>query len=163
MRNPTPNTYSFHLLYWPTDVTPTSNNYSSEAPLIRSQMAHISVGTHYAIPVNTIPSDAISGPKNIFRVQQHITCPSVCVVYSITCTKCIILYIGKTCRLLSARFGEHLRSVEEKKHIRMMTTSTLQSILTCPNTQSITSKSLLFYTHQPKNCLDKPLEKKIIF
>ena len=51
--NPTPNTHLLHLLYWPTDVTPTSSSYSSEAPLIRNQMAHTPVDTHYAAPVNT--------------------------------------------------------------------------------------------------------------
>ena len=51
--NPTPSTYLLHFLYWPTDVTPTSNNHSSEAPLIRNQMAHTPVDTHYAAPVNT--------------------------------------------------------------------------------------------------------------
>ena len=51
--NPTPNTYLLHLLYWSTDMTPTSNNYSSEAPLIQNQMAHTPVNTHYAVPVNT--------------------------------------------------------------------------------------------------------------
>ena len=109
---------------------------------------------------HTNPSDAISGPKNTFHIQQHSSCSSVCVIYSITCTKCSILYIGETCRQLNARFGEHLRSVEEKKHlplnIKMMTTSMLQFILTYPTTQSMTWKSLLFCTHQPKICLEKP-------
>ena len=53
MKNLTPNTYLLHLLCWPTDVTPTSSSYSSEAPLIQKQMAHTSVDTHYATPVNT--------------------------------------------------------------------------------------------------------------
>ena len=65
---------------------------------------------------HTIPSDAISGPKNTFHIQHHFTCSSVYVVYSITCTKCSTLYIGETCCQLNTRFGEHLRSVEEKKH-----------------------------------------------
>ena len=104
------------------------------------------------------PSDTISGPMNTFHIQQHFTCSSVCVIYSITCTKCSILYIGETCRQLNARFGEHLRLVEEKKqlslNIKMMTTSTFQFILTYPATQ---------YTHQLKNCPEKPWRKKIIF
>ena len=29
----------------------------------------------------------------------------------------LILYIGETCRQLNTRFGEHLRSVEEKKYL----------------------------------------------
>ena len=66
---------------------------------------------------HTNPSDAISGPKNTFHIQHHFTCSSVCVIYSITCTKCSTLYIGETCRQLNTRFGEHLRSVEEKKHL----------------------------------------------
>ena len=28
-----------------------------------------------------------------------------------------MLYIGETCRQLNSRFGEHLRSVEDKKHL----------------------------------------------
>ena len=113
---------------------------------------------------HTNPSDAISGPKNTFHIQHHFTCSSVCVIYSITCTKCSTLYIGETCRQLNTRFGEHLRSVEEKKHlplnIKMMMTSTLQFILTYPTTQSMTWEFLLFYTHQPKNCPEKPWRKK---
>ena len=35
---------------------------------------------------HTNPSDAISGPKNTFHIQQHFTYSSVCVIYSITCT-----------------------------------------------------------------------------
>ena len=66
---------------------------------------------------HTNPLDAISGPKNTFHIQHHLTCSSVCVIYSITCTKCSTLYIGKTCRQLNTRFGEHLRSVEEKEHL----------------------------------------------
>ena len=54
MKNPTPNTYLLHLLYWPTDVTLTSNNYSSEAPLILDQMVHTPVDTRYVAPVNTL-------------------------------------------------------------------------------------------------------------
>ena len=66
---------------------------------------------------HTNPSDAISGPKNTFHIQHDFTCSSVCVIYSITCTKCSTLYIGETCCQLNTRFGEHLRSVEEKKHL----------------------------------------------
>ena len=66
---------------------------------------------------HTNPSDAISGPKKIFHILHHFTCSSVCVIYSITCTKCSTLYIGETCRQLNTRFGEHVRSVEEKKHL----------------------------------------------
>ena len=66
---------------------------------------------------HTNPSDAISGPKNIFHIQHHFTYSSVCVTYSITCTKCSTLCIGETCHQLNTRFGEHMRSVEEKKHL----------------------------------------------
>ena len=64
---------------------------------------------------HTSPSDVISGPNNTFHIQQHFTCSSVCVIYSIACTKCSILYIGETCHQLNARFGEHLRSVGKKE------------------------------------------------
>ena len=66
---------------------------------------------------HTNPSDAISAPKNTFHIPHYFTRSSVCVIYSITGTKCSTLYIGETCRQLSTRFGEHLRSVEEKKHL----------------------------------------------
>ena len=116
MKNPTPNTYLLHPLYWPTDVTPTSNNYSSEAPLIRNQMAHTPLDTHYAAPVNT---PILPMPYLVPRTLSmfNITCSSVSVIYSITCTKCSILYIGETCCQLNTRYGEHLRSAEEKKHL----------------------------------------------
>ena len=119
MKNPTPNTYLLHLLYWPTDVTPTSNSYSSEAPLIRNQMAHPPVDTHYAAPVNIpiLPMPyLVPRTLSIFNTTllAHL---SACVIYSITCTKCSTLYIGETCHQLNTRFGEHLRSVEEKKHL----------------------------------------------
>ena len=106
MRSPTPNTYLFHF----PDMLPTSNNYSSEAPLIRNQMAHTPVDTHYAAPVNTpiLPILYLA-----LRTHSTITNTSaVCIIYSITCTKCSILYVDETCRKLNARFGKHLRSVE---------------------------------------------------
>ena len=53
MKNQTPEIYLLHLLYWPTNVTPTSNNCSSQAPLIRNQMAHTPVEIHYAATMNT--------------------------------------------------------------------------------------------------------------
>ena len=43
---------------------------------------------------HTNPSDAISGPRKTFHILHHFTCSSVCVIYSITCTKCSTLYIG---------------------------------------------------------------------
>ena len=118
MKNPTPNTYLLHLLYWSTDVTPSSNNYSSQAPLIQKPNGTHSCG-HLLCRTceHTSPSNAISGPKNTFHIQQHFTGSSACVIYSITCTKCSILYIGEICSQLSARFGEHLKSVKGKKHL----------------------------------------------
>ena len=93
--------------------------------LVRSSLNPKQSGTHpcgHSLCLtceHTNPSDSISGPNNTFHIRQHFTCAcsSVCVVYSFTCTKCSILYIGETCRQLNARFGEHLRSVEEKKHL----------------------------------------------
>ena len=91
--------------------------------LVRSSLNPKSNGTHPCGHLlcrtceHTNPSDAISGPKNTFHIQHHFTCSSVCVIYSFTCTKCSTLYIGETCRQLNTRFGEHLRSVQEKKHL----------------------------------------------
>ena len=59
----------------------------------------------------------LSGPKNTFHIHHHFTCSSVCVIYSITCTKCSILYIGETSHQLNTRSGQQLRSVEENKHL----------------------------------------------
>ena len=164
MKNLTPNTYLLHLLYWPTDVTPTSSSYSSKAPLIRNQTKwHSSCHTCE----HTNPSNAISGPKNTFHIKHHFTCSSVCVIYSITCTKCSTLYIGETCRQLNTRFGEHLRSVEEKKHLS-------------PEYQDNDDINIAIHFNLPNHSIDdmvisallyapteklprKTLEKKIIF
>ena len=63
---------------------------------------------------HTSPSDTISDPKNIFHIQQQSTCSSICVIYSVICS---ISYISKTCHQLNARFEEHLRSLEDMKHL----------------------------------------------
>ena len=97
-------------------MLPTSNSYSSGAPLIRNQMAHTPVEAYYAAPVNT-PILLIPYLAPRTHSRSHFTCSSVHIMYSITCTKCFILYTGETCRQLNARFAEHLRSVEEKKYL----------------------------------------------
>ena len=144
------------------------DNYSSEAPLIRKQMAHTPVDIHYAAPVNTpiLPMPYLV-QKNIFHIQHHFTCPSVCVIYSIICTKCSILYIGETCRQLNTRFGEHLRSVEGMKHLS-------------PEYQDDDDINVVIHFNLPSHSIDdmgisallyppteklprKTLEKKIIF
>ena len=124
--------------------------------------------THYAAPVNTpilpMPYLVQRTLSTIVNITLLNTCSSACVIYSITCTKCSILCIGETCRQLNTRFGEHLRSVEEKKHlspdIRMMMTSTLQFIFTYPTTQSMTWEFLLFLYAPTKKLPRKALEEK---
>ena len=79
-----------------------------------------------------------------FPHSTTLYCSSVCVIYSFTCTKCSILYIGEICRHLSARFGGHLRSVEEEKHFPPEYHDdddfnvAIQFILIYPTTQSMT-------------------------
>ena len=167
MKNPTPNTYLLHLLYWPTDVTPTSSSYSSEAPLIRNQMAHTPVDTHYAAPVNTpiLPMPyLVPRTLSIFNTTllAHLS-----VIYSITCTKCSTLYIGETCRQLDTRFGEHLRSVEEKKHLSPEHQDdndiNVAIHFNLPN-HSIDDMGISALLYAPTEKLpSKTLEKKIIF
>ena len=142
-------------------------------PLVRSSLNPKPNGTHPCghslcrTCEHTNPSDAISGPKNTFHIQHHFTCSSVCVIYSITCTKCSTLYIGETCRQLNTRFGEHLRSVEEKKHLS-------------PEHQNDDDINVAIHFNLPNHSIDdmiisallyapakklprKTLEKKIIF
>ena len=116
---------------------------------------------------HTNPSDAISGPKNTFHIQHHFTCSSVCVIYSITCTKCSTLYIGETCRQLNTRFGEHLRSVEEKKHLSpeyQGDDDINVAIHFNPPNHSIDDMEISALLYAPTEKLPrKTLEKKIIF
>ena len=58
-------------------------------------------------------ADKISGPKRSVKITDRFTCTSANVIYCITCTLCIKLYIGETGRRLGDRFREHLRDVEK--------------------------------------------------
>ena len=63
----------------------------------------------------------ISGPNRCVKINDHITCISVNVIYCITCTLCNYkkIYTGETRRRLAGRFREHLRYVEKKPtHVR---------------------------------------------
>ena len=116
---------------------------------------------------HTNPSDAISGPKNTFHIQHYFTYSSVCVIYSITCTKCSTLCIGETCRQLSIRFGEHLRSAEEKKHLfpEYQDDDNINVAIhfNLPN-HSIDDMGISALLYAPNEKLSrKTLEKKIIF
>ena len=57
--------------------------------------------------------EKLSGPKRSIKITDHFTCTSANVIYCITCTFCIKLYIGETGRRLGDRFREHLRDVEK--------------------------------------------------
>ena len=134
--------------------------------LVRSSLNPKPNGTHLcghslcSTCEHTNPSDAISCPKtlSIFNITllAHL---SSCVIYSITCTKCSILYIGETCRQLNTRFGEHLGSVKEKNtfplNIRMMMTSTLQFVSTYPTTQSMTYMGISALLYAPTEKLPR--------
>ena len=118
-------------------------------------------------------SDTISGPKNTFHIHQHFTCASVCVIYSITCIRCFILYIGETCHQLNARFGEHLRSVEQMKHLspeyqddnfiinieihfnvpnHSVNDLEISALLQPESTVRISARELLFSCHPMRSC-----------
>ena len=58
----------------------------------------------------------ISGPNRSAKVPYHFICISVNVIYCITCTLCIKIYIGKTARRLTDSFREHLRGVGKIRH-----------------------------------------------
>ena len=168
MKNPTPNTYLLHLLHWPTDVTPTSNNCSSDDPLIRNQMAHTPVDTSYAAPVNTpiLPMPYLV-PKTL-SIFNIILLAHLSVLSTPLLVPNAPFYILVKLAISSIPDLENTSGQKKKRNtfpliIRMMMTSTLQFILTYPTTQSMTWEFLLFYTHQPKNCPEKPWRKKIIF
>ena len=57
--------------------------------------------------------EKLSGPKRSITINNHFTCTSTNVIYSITCTLCKKLNIGVTGRRLGDRFREHLRDVEK--------------------------------------------------
>ena len=54
---------------------------------------------------------SISAPKFVYHIKHHFTCTSSHLIYCISCSRCGMLYIGKTGRCLRSRFGEHRRSV----------------------------------------------------
>ena len=56
-------------------------------------------------------STTISAPKFVYHIKHHFTCTSSHLIYCISCSRCGMLYIGKTGRCLRTRFGEHRRSV----------------------------------------------------
>ena len=170
MKNPTPNTYLLHLLYWPTDVTPTSNNYSSQALLIRNQMAHTPVDTHYAAPVNApilLMPYLVQRTLPIFNITllAHLSVLSTPLL--VPNAPCYTVYIGETCRQLSTRFGEHLRSAEEKKHLSPEYQDdddiNVAIHFNLPN-HSIDDMGISVLLYAPTEKLPrKTLEKKIIF
>ena len=163
MKNPTPNIFtSPPLLAYRHDT-------NLKRLLVRSSLNPKPNGTHPCghslcrTCEHTNPSDAISGPKNTFHIQHHFTCSSVSVIYSITCTKYSTLYIGETCCQLSTRFGEHLKSVEEKKHLSPEYQDdddiNVAIHFNLPNDSIDDIGISALYTHQPKNCPEKPWRK----
>ena len=78
-----------------------------------------------------------------------------------------ILYIGETCRQLNTRFGEHLRSVEEKKHLspeyQDVDDINVAIHFNLPN-HSIVGMGISALLYAPTEKLPrKTLKKKIIF
>ena len=68
---------------------------------------------------NTCPhvdeKSSVTGPRGHFNIRGNFQCTTTNLVYCITCTRCGMLYIGKTKRRLADRFTEHLRSVRLKQ------------------------------------------------
>ncbi|XP_072435478.1 uncharacterized protein [Chiloscyllium punctatum] len=58
---------------------------------------------------HTFSLTSIQGPTGAFHIHQSFTCTSTNIIYCICCSRCGLLYIGETGRLLAERFREHLR------------------------------------------------------
>ena len=58
----------------------------------------------------------IQNLENSFTIHKRFTCSSTCLINTIKCRKCGIVYIGETCRQLNERFGENIRNAEHKVH-----------------------------------------------
>ena len=56
-------------------------------------------------------SETISVLKSTFFIHHHFTCTFSHLIYCISCSRCCMLYIGETGRLLRTRIGEYLRAV----------------------------------------------------
>ena len=92
---------------------------------IRETLVHSNLPQELSSPCGTFPcgvgqcktckfldsSTTISAPKCVYHIKHHFTCTSSHLIYCLSCSRCGMLYIGKTGRCLRTRFGEHRRSV----------------------------------------------------
>ena len=88
---------------------------------ILETLVHSSLRQELSSPCGTFPcgvgqcktckfkdsSTTISAPKFVYHIKHHFTCTSFHLIYCISCSRCGILYIGKTRRYLRTSFGEH--------------------------------------------------------
>ena len=51
-----------------------------------------------------------------YRLQHSLNCNSECVVYSISCAKCRVQYVGKTVTKLRTRFNNHKSTIRKGGH-----------------------------------------------
>ena len=120
---------NFHIL----KNDPETSSIFSNNPLvsfrhsknIRETLVHSNLPQELSSPCGTFPcgvgqcktckfidsSTTISAPKFVYHIKHHFTCTSSHLIYCISCSRCGMLYIGKTGRCLRTRFGEHRRSV----------------------------------------------------
>ena len=116
---------NFHIL----KNDPETSSIFSNNPLvsfrhsknIRETLVHSSLPQELSLPCGTFPcgvgqcktckfidsSTTISAPKFVYHIKHHFTCTSH-LIYCILCSRCGMLYIGKTGRCLRTRFGHGL-------------------------------------------------------
>ena len=86
---------------------------------IRETLVHSSLPQELSSPCGTFPcevgqcktcnfidsSTIISAPKFVYHIKHYFTCTSSHLSYCISCSRCGMLYIGKTGRCLRTRFN----------------------------------------------------------
>ena len=92
---------------------------------IRKNLVHSSLPQELSSPCGTFPCGVgqcktckfidsfttISAPKFVYHIKHHFTCTSSHHIYSISCSRYGMLYIGETGRCFRTMFGEHRRAV----------------------------------------------------
>ena len=109
----------------------------------------------------------VTNGNRSFTIKSKFTCSSSSIIYCISCNKCNILYIGETSRQLNNRFGEHMRNVKHKIHLKEEhendPDSNISKHFNLPN-HSIEDMSILGLLFAPTDSTKrKTLEKRIIF
>ena len=112
-------------------------------------------------------STTITNQNRSFNIRCNFTCSSSCVIYCIICTKCQSFYIGETSRQINNRFGEHMRNVRNKIHLKEDhendPDSNISRHFNSAN-HSTADMSILGLLYAPQDSTKrKTLEKRLIF